>query len=324
MNAPAQVWLVSGGAGYIGSHVVQAMDSCHFSTFVIDDLSTGLEDRIKGSAAWIRAKCSETDLIRTALLDRDVVGLIHLAGSKQARQSVENPDFYWKNNVAEFISLLELVVSMGVRNVVFSSSSSVYGSHAGVIESSQFFPESPYARTKIACEDILQDYSSSFGLRYVALRYFNVVGCIPDRQFLDTGRDNVIPRFTEAAMAGKPLPIYGIDYPTPDGTCIRDYVDVRDVARAHVLAAQKLEGHEPLARAINLSTGSPTSVLEIARLVNTFFCRDTEMIEVHDRKKGDPAEVWAKPKLASSQLGWKAHYSLKSSIEDHVAASRDA
>jgi UDP-glucose 4-epimerase len=278
--------------------------------------------RVPAGVSRVVSRVSDSNSVRSIIANEGIVGVIHLAGSKQARESIREPVKYWRNNVTEMTELLAAIRESTVDRFVFSSSSSIYGSQPGVTEESLPQPNSPYAHTKLSCELLLRDYAQSTALRFVSLRYFNVIGCAPDAGLADTGADNVVPRFLDAVEQRLPLPVYGRTHATPDGTCLRDYVDVRDLARAHALAVLQLNRHAPLPPIVNLSSGRPTSVLEIAHEVNRAFDRDVgDVIELAPQP-GDPAEVWGRPSLAGSVLGWVPSIGLTDSIRDHITAMR--
>ncbi len=313
-------WLVTGGAGYIGAHVVRALQAMGVTPVVLDDLSTGLISRIPPGVPYVLAKVSDSGTVKSVIANEGLVGIIHLAGSKQARESIQDPIKYWRNNTAEMTELLGALEGTTIQRFVFSSSSSIYGSQPGVTEDSAPQPNSPYAHTKLSCELLLKDYARVSAIQFVSLRYFNVIGCIPEAGLADTGPDNLIPRFLTAISNNMPLPVYGRNYATQDGTCLRDYVDVRDLARAHALAVRALDRNSRLPPVINLSTGIPTSVLEVAHLVNQEFGRDIDDIDELQPKPGDPAEVWGRATAAKNFLEWSPYIEVKDSIRDHITS----
>lgn len=315
-------WLVTGGAGYIGAHVVRDLLASGFQVEVLDDLSTGNIDRLP----------SDVSVHRVDLLDRGATletlrrvrpgGVIHLAGKKQARESYSMPLEYWSVNLMGTASLLEAMVAVGTPALLFSSSCSVYGSRAPVTEDSPIAPESPYGESKAAAEMLIRDVARTSSLKAISLRYFNVIGCAEFPGAHDVASDSVIPRMVGAASRGEPLPVYGTDRATPDGSCLRDYIDVRDIARAHVVLAEALAAGREVPEVCNASTGRPVSVLEMASAVNAAMERESDAIDVQPSHPADPSEVWAAQSPLLAQFGWTPEFALESSIAAHLASVR--
>jgi UDP-glucose 4-epimerase len=269
------VVLVTGGAGYIGSFVVRACVLAGMSAVVLDDASTGHFACVQRAAAGapgtvlqaVRGRAGDQAMVAALVRDFGVTDCIHLAGSSAVAESVANPLKYFKNNTGEGLSLLEALMAVGVKRFVFSSSAAVYGHPARVpiAEDQPLSPIHPYGESKAMIEQALRRFHEAYGLAYAALRYFNAAGA-DEEAGLGEDHDpetHLIPLAIDAALGQRPgLTVFGRDYPTPDGTCIRDYVDVRDVAAAHVAALQALAAGTAVG-AVNLGTGTGHSVLEV-------------------------------------------------------------
>jgi UDP-glucose 4-epimerase len=306
-------WLVTGGAGYIGAHVVRALLDEGESVVVIDDLSTGEAGRTP-EAAFVNASILDEDVVRTTLKDHSVQGIVHIAAKKQVGESVENPLFYYRENVAGLVSLLRAAVDVGVDAFVFSSSAATYGlpETAEVTEDSPLVPISPYGESKVIGEWLSRDVAAVTSMRAISLRYFNVAGAMSP-ELGDPGVFNLIPLVFQALSRGEPPQVFGDDYPTPDGTCIRDYIHVGDIADAHVAALRHLANGGPSAT-YNIGRGEGVSVLEVLRMVE-----DVTGIPVQPRvvarRPGDPAHVVAVVDRIRSELGWQARYDLRDMVE---------
>ena len=320
---PAQRWLVTGGAGYIGSHVVHELVARGKSVVVLDDLSTGRLERLPDSVELRVGSIGEARRLLGDLAPGEVCGVVHLAGFKNARESVGAPLEYWTNNVAGMLELLAWATERRVGSFIFSSSSSVYGAQADVDAETQPMPQSPYGRTKLTGEWLLRDIAQQAEIHFSCLRYFNVVGCGQFRWAHDEGIDNVLPRFLGAARAGDPIRIYGKQHQTPDGTCQRDYVDVRDLAAAHGLVADAMDSGETVPPVLNVSNGQPISVLEIAEKA-LVACASTSAITFDKGHPADPAKVWGNPSQELVDLGWRPKYSIDDSIRAHWSSLIEA
>ncbi len=258
-------WLVTGGAGYIGSHVVQAFLDAGITPVVIDDLSSGHADFVPKGVVFVQGTILDTDLVTRTLTENACEGVVHLAGFKYAGVSVSRPLHTYDQNVTGTVSLLRAMQSVGVHNYVFSSSASVYGTPDvdQVTEQTPTAPESPYGQTKLIGEWLAGDIAKvDPQWRYTNLRYFNVVGSGSDALY-DTSPHNLFPIVFDALLAGRTPKIFGDDYPTPDGTCVRDYVHVADLAISHVAAAKAMAAGTGLQVAYNLGSGDGSSVAEI-------------------------------------------------------------
>ncbi len=317
-------WLVTGGAGYIGAHVVRAFSEQGIDAVVVDDLSSGHATFVPEQVPFVEGTILDTDLVRRALREHDVRGVVHLAGFKYAGVSVEQPLHTYDQNVTGTVSLLRAMQEEGVTNMVFSSSASVYGTPDvdQVTEDTRLAPESPYGRSKLVGEWLMADQEVATGLRHTSLRYFNVVGSVDDSIY-DTSPHNLFPLVFEALVSGRSPRINGDDYPTPDGTCVRDYVHVADLAHSHVVAAQRLEAGDRLARAYNLGSGEGSSVHEImdamARVTGIGF-----VPEIAPRRPGDPARIVADGELAARELDWKMRHSLDDMVAGAWSARKNA
>ncbi|GAA1699698.1 UDP-glucose 4-epimerase GalE [Kribbella yunnanensis] len=296
-------WLVSGGAGYIGAHVVRAFLADGIDVVVVDDLSSGKAEFVPDGVPFVQANLLDIEAVRGALVG--VSGVVHLAGFKYAGVSVERPLHTYTQNVTAMVSLLEAMDETGVQNIVFSSSAGVYGTPTveTVTEATEPAPESPYGETKLIGEWLLRDQAKAAELKHTSLRYFNVVGS-GDPTVYDASPYNLFPIVCNLLSQGKVPQIYGTDHPTPDGTSVKDYVDVADLARAHVAAARALEAGTALEPVYNLGSGTGTSVRQImdaARRVTGIDFTPTE----GPRRPGDPSRVVAQGELAARDLGWK-------------------
>ncbi|HVT65118.1 MAG TPA: UDP-glucose 4-epimerase GalE [Mycobacteriales bacterium] len=311
-------WLVTGGAGYIGSHIVKALRDRSEPVVVIDDLSTGTADRV-GDATLVRGSVLDADLVAATIRDYDVGGIIHVAARKQVGESVERPLFYYRENVVGTLNLLEAAVAAGVQSFVFSSSCSTYGMPDvdQVTEDTPFAPMSPYGETKVVGEWMSRATAVNSDLRVISLRYFNVAGA-RSPEFGDPAVLNLIPMALKALTNGEAPKIFGDDYPTPDGTCIRDYVHVADIADAHVAALEHLNNGGGSAT-YNIGRGEGSSVREVLAMVADITGIRTEPVVV-PRRPGDPARIIANVDRIQADLGWTSRYGLQGIIESAWSA----
>jgi len=308
--------LVTGGAGYIGSHTVRALREAGRSVVVLDSMEYGREDAVI-DAPLIVGDIHDAALVEKVCAEHEVTSLIHFAAYKSVGESMENPTRYWDNNVAGTVALVDAALGQGVRNVVFSSSCSVYGTPAEVpvVESAPIAPESVYAESKATVERILHWYGVTRGLRYVSLRYFNAAGASFDGRIGEdwTFSINLIPLVMKAVLLGEAVRVFGTDYPTPDGSAIRDYIHVDDLATAHVAALTYL-ADGGANTAVNLGTGVGSSVLEVITATEAVSGKDVPR-DLAPRRAGDPIAVFADPAHAEQLLGWRARYGLTEIIE---------
>jgi UDP-glucose 4-epimerase len=315
-------WLVTGGAGYIGAHVVDALRAEGEPVVVIDDLSTGQRDRA-GDAIFVAGSILDEALVRRTLREHSVRGIIHVAAKKQVGESVADPVKYYRENVGGTTSLLAAAVDCGVESFVFSSSAATYGmpDTETVTEDIPASPISPYGTTKLIGEWAARDVAAASGMRVISLRYFNVAGA-GRPELGDQGVFNLIPLAFQALTAGEAPRIFGADYPTPDGTCIRDYIHVADVARAHVAALRSLTSGADAAasyRVLNIGRGEGSSVRQVLATVADVTRTDFEPV-VGARRPGDPARIVASVERIRTELGWTASLDLR----DMVASAWEA
>ena len=307
-------WLVTGGAGYIGSHVVDSFLRAGFEVVVIDDLSTGKKTFVPDGAVFVEGSVEDGDFLQGVFSEHSIDGVIHLAGFKFAGESVTNPLLAYTANTTATASLLHAMVNHGVKALVFSSSCSVYGDtgDAQVDESFPLNPASPYGRSKLAAELLIRDCAKAFGISHTSLRYFNVIGTRL-HNVIDLSPHNIVPAVHDALLAGRTPRINGDDYDTPDGTCVRDYVDVGDLADAHLAAAKRIIAREPLEPVYNL--GSETG-LSVKQIVDTALKVSGVAVspDIGPRRPGDPASIVARSTLATRDLGWSASRSLTDMI----------
>lgn len=317
-------WLVTGGAGYIGAHVVRAFRAQGIGTVVVDDLSSGRRNFVPDGVPLVEGSILDGSLLERAIDEHGVVGVVHLAGFKYAGVSVQRPLHAYLQNVTGTATLLGAMEARGVERIVFSSSAAVYGTPDVdlVTEDTAKRPESPYGESKLIGEWLLADQARATGLRHTSLRYFNVVGSGTDEVF-DPSPHNLFPLVFDALLEGRTPRINGDDYATPDGTCVRDYIHVADLADAHVAAARRLDAGERLEAVYNLGSGDGVSVGEIMREV----ARVTGIAfdpEVGPRREGDPARIVASGELAARDLDWRMRHSLSEMVASAWAARRAA
>lgn len=317
-------WLVTGGAGYIGAHVVREFLDAGMPVTVLDDLSTGRLGFLPGHVSFTRGTILDGSLLARVFDEHDVTGVVHVAGFKYAGVSVQRPLFTYEQNVDGTTVLLAAMQDRGVGRIVFSSSAAVYGTPDVdlVTEGTAKAPESPYGESKLIGEWLLRDQEVAAGLRHTSLRYFNVVGS-GDPSIRDTSPHNLFPLVFDALVDGRTPRINGTDYPTPDGTCVRDYVHVSDIAKAHVAAARRLDADEPIERAYNLGSGSGVSVAEIMAAVARITGIPFEP-ELAARRPGDPPRIVANGDLAARDLDWAMRYSLDDMVASAWAARQAA
>ncbi|MCF2526824.1 UDP-glucose 4-epimerase GalE [Yinghuangia soli] len=309
-------WLVTGGAGYIGAHVVQAMLAAGESAVVLDDLSTGARSRVPDHVPFVAGSVLDSAVLAEVFAAHEIDGIVHVAGKKQVGESVARPLYYYEENVGGLRTLLSAAVEAGVRRFVFSSSAAVYGMPDVdlVDEDCPCRPMNPYGESKLAGEWLIRATAAAHGMGYVSLRYFNVAGAAAP-ELADAGAFNLIPMVFEKLAADRSPTIFGADYPTPDGTCIRDFIHVEDIAEAHVAAAQRLAAAPDTALTLNVGRGEGTSVREVVGLIGRITGRTDLPPVVVDRRPGDPAQVVARAERIAAELDWKARHGIESMIE---------
>jgi UDP-glucose 4-epimerase len=322
-------WLVTGGAGYIGAHVVRALSQAGMPPVVIDDLSSGHAGFVPDGIPFVRGTILDRELLVDTMRTHGVVGVIHVAGFKYAGVSVQRPLHTYEQNVEGTRVVLAAMADAGVSRIVFSSSAAVFGTPDVelVTEDLPKRPASPYGESKLIGEWLLRDQavataSSDAPLRHTSLRYFNVVGS-SDPAVYDSSPHNLFPLVFEALLAGKTPKIFGDDYQTPDGTNMRDYVHVGDIAAAHVVAAQRLADGRPVEPAYNLGSQNGLSVRQImdamARVTGIDFTP-----EIAPRRPGDPDRIVATGELAARDLDWANRYTVDEMVRSGWEARRAA
>ena len=308
-------WLVTGGAGYIGSHVVRELRAAGQAVVVLDDLSTGRPERLPSDVPLVVASVCDRAAVRETLSRHRVTGVVHLASRKSPAESVRRPDWYHAENVGGLGALLAAMANTGACRLLFSSSAAVYGVPATPVveESAPTAPINPYGQTKLDGERLIAAAGRDYGLSWTALRYFNVVGAA-EPVLADREPTNLVPIAFTAMSAGRPLTVTGADYPTPDGTGVRDYIDVRDLAAAHVVAALRLQTGPVTGGIYNVGTGRGYSVLEVVERIRSVTGQPLEHL-IGPRRPGDPPAVVADAGLIRRELGWQARYDLTDMIE---------
>jgi len=306
-------WLVTGGAGYIGAHVVRVLKASGRGVVVLDDFSSGEERKVPPGVPIVRCSVADRAAVADALRDHRVDGVIHLAAKKAAGESVDLPLHYYRENVIGMIALLGSMQDSGVSRLVYSSSAAVYGTPATnpITEGFPVAPESPYGETKAIGEWLARDQGIAAALSWVALRYFNVAGAGSD-ELGDNSVNNLVPMVFAALGADRRPQIFGDDYPTPDGTCIRDYIHVSDLAEAHVVAAARCESGT-VAEVFNVGRGVGSSVREVMATVSEVIGRDVDA-EVVGRRAGDPPASTADTTRIARELGWSARHDLRDMV----------
>src|SRR5580700_4615801 len=313
--------LVTGGAGYIGSHMVLELADAGERVIVLDNLTTGHEWAIPAGVPLVVGDSGDQELVGRLLRDEAVDAIIHFAASIVVPDSVRDPLGYYRNNTVNTRALIECAVKGGVRHFIFSSTAAVYGNPAEipVTETAPTQPISPYGWSKLMTEIMLRDAGSAYGLHHVILRYFNVAGADPQGR---TGQStkaatHLIKVAVEAVLGLRPkLDIFGTDYPTPDGTCIRDYIHVSDLARAHADALRHLRSGAP-SRTLNCGYGHGFSVLEVVDTVKRLAGADFK-VEMAPRRDGDPARIVAASDRVRAMLGWQPRFDDLSIIVGHA------
>jgi UDP-glucose 4-epimerase len=310
MTKPAV--LVTGGAGYIGSHAVLALRDAGWHVAVIDDLSNGSREAVPDGVPFYHGSIAERVLVDSIIDQLGIGAIMHFAGSIVVPESVERPLDYYANNTVASHSLIGAAVAAGIKHMLFSSTAAVYGAPAQVpiVEDDPKLPINPYGASKLMTERMLSDASAAYDLNYGALRYFNVAGADPQGRAGQRGRGatHLIKVAAEAAVGKRDhIAVYGTDYPTPDGTCIRDYIHVSDLAAAHVAALEWLTGHPGENLVMNCGYGKGLSVLEVLDAVDRH--TDTPVRRVMEgRRAGDPPELVASNQRLLETVDWRPKY----------------
>ncbi|MFD3932430.1 UDP-glucose 4-epimerase GalE [Streptomyces sp. NPDC058614] len=308
-------WLITGGAGYIGAHVARAMAEAGERVVALDDLSAGVPGRLPTSVPLVRGSSLDGDLVRKVIAEYDVTGVVHLAARKQVGESVDRPAYYYQENVGGLATLLEAVAEAGVKRFLFSSSAAVYGNPDVdlITEDTPCAPMSPYGETKLTGEWLVRAAGRAHGIATVCLRYFNVAGAGAP-ELADTGVFNVIPMVFDRLTRGEAPQIFGADYPTPDGTCVRDYIHVADLAEAHLTAARRLTEGATGDLTVNIGRGEGVSVRELITAIAEVSGESTPAA-VGPRRPGDAPRSVASAELAARELGWSARRGVREMVE---------
>ena len=306
--------LVTGGAGYIGSEVAAQLIERGDNVIIVDNLSTGDVRRVPPSAVFFEANFCDFEVISKIFATFRISSVLHFAALKQARESAHNPELYWRNNVQDLVAFLGIVKDHEFQNLILSSSCSVYGNSGIVNSTTPLKPVSTYGWTKLVSEQVCVDFAVKFSWNFVALRYFNVIGA-SSRPFAgDYSSNCLLPTLFRQHNAEEDFLILGSDFLTPDGTAIRDYIDVRDVASAHITALEMSESgfFGPL----NVSSGKPSSVAEILKKFSEV-SSELLRVSIGEVNLADPAEVWGEPSPELLLAGWSAKMSAEDTILDH-------
>lgn len=303
--------LVTGGAGYIGSHTVYELLRLNHQVVVLDNLSTGHRQALP-DIAFVQGDISDKNTVIEAIRDYNVDAVIHFAASSLVGESMQLPALYYRNNVAGTLALLEAIVETGINKIVFSSTAAVYGEPDKwpITEDMPNLPTNVYGRTKLVIEDMLSDFSWAYGLTYISLRYFNAAGALAGGSAGEdhTPETHLIPLILKTALGQREaIDVYGADYLTPDGTCIRDYIHITDLANAHVLALDHLS-QDKASRIYNLGSEAGFSVREVIDKARTVTGVNFTVREA-GRRNGDPAILVASSARIKNELGWKPKYS---------------
>ncbi len=307
--------LVTGGAGYIGSHVAKALAAKSFVPVTYDNLVRGHRWAVQWGPL-VEGDIGDRQKLISVLRRYEIAAVLHLAAFAYVGESMLHPERYFENNVTGSLTLFDAVLACGVRHLVFSSSCAIYGTpeRLPITEETPQHPVNPYGETKLIIEQALRWYGGAHPLTWTALRYFNAAGADPDGNLgeMHSPETHLIPLVLDAAQGGKPIEIYGDDYPTCDGTCVRDYIHVTDLAEAHVRALDYLlNGGRSMA--LNLGAGAGHTVREVIQAVQAVTGRDVPC-RIVPRRSGDPAVLIADPRLAGTVLGWQPRYSALDSI----------
>lgn len=321
--------LIVGGAGYIGSHVNKFLSERGYETLILDNLTKGHREHVKWGEL-IEGDLGDRRLLNRILTEYDVEAVMHFAAFTDVGESVQKPGDYYRNNVVNTMNLLDSMLKNGVGRFVFSSTCAVYGnpSEIPITEEHPLNPISPYGRSKLMVEEILRDYSDAYDLSYVSLRYFNAAGADPEVEIgeLHEPETHLIPIVLDAAMGLRDsVRIFGTDYPTPDGTCIRDYIHVMDLADAHWRALEYLEGER--SGVFNLGNGNGFSVMEVIETCREVTGASIRVVE-DQRRPGDPPELVGSSERAREILGWSPVFTeleeiIKTAWNWHRTAKND-
>lgn len=310
--------LVCGGAGYIGSHCVRMLLEKEYEVVVVDNLSTGHLEAVNPKAKFYQGDVRDEEFLNEVFQANHIDAVIHFCAKSLVGESMEKPLEYFDNNVNGTLVLLQAMVKAGVKKIVFSSSAAVYGEHMQMPIDETFAtePTNPYGETKLAMEKIMKWADWAYGLKYISLRYFNVAGADFSGEIGEdhNPESHLIPIVLQAALGKRPfISVYGTDYPTKDGTCIRDYIHVVDLINAHILSLEALlQGYD--SDVFNLGSEDGYSVLEIIEAAKKITEVDFK-VKIGERRQGDPAKLIASSKKIKEALGWKAEYGIEDIIK---------
>ncbi|MFD0002483.1 UDP-glucose 4-epimerase GalE [Streptomyces sp. NPDC127178] len=309
-------WLITGGAGYIGAHVARAMTDAGERVLVLDDLSAGYPARLPADVPLVEGSSLDGDLLKRVFAEHAVTGVVHLAARKQVGESVAQPTRYYRENVGGLATLLEAVAEAGIKRFLFSSSAAVYGNPDVdlISEDTPCAPVNPYGETKLTGEWLVRAAGRAHGISTVCLRYFNVAGAASP-ELADTGVFNIVPMVFDRLTRDEAPRIFGDDYPTPDGTCVRDYIHVADLAEAHLAAARRLtEADAGGDLTVNIGRGEGVSVRELITVIGEV-TGDERPAVVEARRPGDAPRAVASAALAAEELGWTARRGVPEMVE---------
>lgn len=309
-------WLITGGAGYIGAHVARAMAGAGESVVALDDLSAAVPARLPADVPLVQGSTLDGDLLKRVFAEHGVTGVVHLAARKQVAESVAEPTRYYRENVGGLATLLDAMAEAGVRRLLFSSSAAVYGNPDVdlITEDTPCAPVNPYGETKLTGEWLVRAAGRAHGISTVCLRYFNVAGAAAP-ELSDTGVFNIVPMVFDRLTRDEAPRIFGADYPTPDGTCIRDYIHVADLAEAHLAAARWLsDGDSTGDLTLNIGRGEGVSVRELITVIGEV-TGDRRPPLVEGRRPGDAPRAVASAERAAETLGWRARRGVREMVE---------
>ncbi len=301
--------LVTGGAGYVGGSVAAILVERGHCVTVLDNLCRSTRSQVPPGVAFVEADIADRTKVEALLRDLQPDSVMHFAALIEAGESMQRPEAYFRNNTASTLSLLESMLAANVRRLVFSSTAAVYGEPKStpIEESAELAPSNAYGESKLLVEHMLQWFHRVHGLRYASLRYFNVGGALPSRGEAHDPETHLIPLILDVALGRrKSIAIYGDDYPTPDGTCVRDYVHIKDLAEAHILALNALDAHTRMI--LNLGNGSGFSVKEVIEAARVVTGHPIPVV-IEGRRAGDPVRLVASSEQARSILGWQPQHS---------------
>ena len=300
--------LVTGGAGYVGGTVATVLMQAGHSVTVLDNLCHAKRNELPASAAFVEADIADRPRVESLLRELKPDGVLHFAALIEAGESMQKPEIYFRNNTAGTLALLEAMLATGVNKLVFSSTAAVYGEPevTPIEESAKLAPTNPYGESKLLVEHMLRWFNRIHGFRYASLRYFNVAGALPGRGEAHEPESHIIPLILDVALGRREkIFIFGDDYSTPDGTCIRDYIHVADLADAHILALNALSTRDKMI--FNLGNGSGFSVKQVIEAARRVTGHPIP-VEIKPRRAGDPARLVASSKQAKSDLGWQPEH----------------